>query len=73
MLTSSSALLICSRRPAAAAVRRLSSTPGAPLKLYGFPLSQPVRSVLLLCHSADIKYDTLSFAPTRCCPCRIPV
>ena len=29
----------------------------APFKLYGFPMSQPVRSVLLLCHSADIKYD----------------
>ena len=28
-----------------------------PIKIYGFPLSQPVRSVLLLCQAADIKYD----------------
>ena len=41
---------------AAAACRQLSTTT-KPIKLYGFPMSQPVRSVLLLCNSADIKYD----------------
>ena len=38
------------------ACRQLSTTT-KPIKLYGFPMSQPVRSVLLLCNSADIKYD----------------
>ena len=36
--------------------RRLLSS-STPLKVYGFPLSQPVRSVLLLCQAAGIKYD----------------
>lgn len=35
---------------------KMSST-AKPIKIYGFPLSQPVRSVLLLCQAADIKYD----------------
>ena len=41
------------------AFRQLSTTGTTtkPIKLYGFPMSQPVRSVLLLCNSADIKYD----------------
>jgi len=61
MFTTASTKLLLSRpchaAAMSAAVRRLSSTPGASLKLYGFPMSQPVRSVLLLCHSADIKYE----------------
>lgn len=28
-----------------------------PMKIYGFPMSQPVRSLLLLCQTNDIKYD----------------
>ena len=38
--------------------RTLSSNAN-PIKIYGFPLSQPYRSVLLLCQSNDIKYETI--------------
>lgn len=36
--------------------RTLSSS-AAPIKIYGFPLSQPFRSVILLCKSANIEYE----------------
>jgi glutathione S-transferase len=39
------------------AASRNMSTTAKPLKIYGFPLSQPVRSVLLLCQANNIKYD----------------
>jgi hypothetical protein len=40
---------LCSVKPIARA--------NSGLIIYGFPLSQPTRSVLLLCHANDIPYD----------------
>lgn len=38
--------------------RRFFSTP-APVKIYGFPLSQPTRSVVLLCKEANIPFESI--------------
>lgn len=42
----------------ASACRTMSSS-AAPIKIYGFPLSQPYRSVILLCQANEIKYDAV--------------
>ena len=39
--------------------RQAMSSSAAPIKIYGFPLSQPYRSVILLCQSNDIKYEAV--------------
>jgi glutathione S-transferase len=52
-LNSAKVLQICKQTS-----RSLSSS-AAPVKIYGFPLSQPYRSVILLCQSNEIKYEVV--------------
>ena len=48
-------VMLMPRMPSAALRMRLS-TASAPLQLYGFDVSQPTRSILLLCEEAGVNY-----------------